>query len=153
MTQMREDSDFWSLPPLTTLCWRTRLAITKHPEDGHGIDKWTTPQPDWLQSSEEALSIRREHCQNTKFSRSRHWKRLRLADDDLPPSPEKNQQAKIYKTQVWPRKAERSQRVGKLPSYNRREICTSRHHEQRRYIDSTITTFNTAVTETASEIT
>ena len=37
MTQMREDSDFWSLPPLTTLCWRTRLVITKHPEDGHGI--------------------------------------------------------------------------------------------------------------------
>ena len=37
MTQMREDSDFWSLPPLTTLCWRTHLVITKHPEDGHGI--------------------------------------------------------------------------------------------------------------------
>ena len=39
MTQMREDSDFWSLPPLTTLCWRTHLAITKHPEDGHGISQ------------------------------------------------------------------------------------------------------------------
>ena len=36
-TQMREDSDFWSLPPLTTLCWRTHLVITRHPEDGHGI--------------------------------------------------------------------------------------------------------------------
>ena len=36
MTQMREDSDFWSLPRLTTLCWRTHLVITKHPEDGHG---------------------------------------------------------------------------------------------------------------------
>ena len=35
MTQMREDSDFWSLPPLTI--WRTHLVITKHPEDGHGI--------------------------------------------------------------------------------------------------------------------
>ena len=34
MTQMREDSNFWSLPPLTTLCWRTHLVITKHPEDG-----------------------------------------------------------------------------------------------------------------------
>ena len=32
-----EDSDFWSLPPLTTLCWRTHLISTKHPEDGHGI--------------------------------------------------------------------------------------------------------------------
>ena len=37
MTQMREDSDFWSLPPLTILCWRTLLVITKHLEDGPGI--------------------------------------------------------------------------------------------------------------------
>ena len=37
MTQLREDYDFWSLPPLTTLCWRTHLVITKHLEDGHGI--------------------------------------------------------------------------------------------------------------------
>ena len=37
MTLMRGDSDFWSLPPLTTLCLRTHLVITKHPEDGHSI--------------------------------------------------------------------------------------------------------------------
>ena len=37
MTQMREDSDFWSLPPLMILCWRTHLVITKHPDGGHGI--------------------------------------------------------------------------------------------------------------------
>ena len=37
MIQMREDSDFWSLPPLTILCWPTLLVITKHPEDGPGI--------------------------------------------------------------------------------------------------------------------
>ena len=36
-TQMREDSDFWSLPPLTILCWQTLLVITKHPENGPGI--------------------------------------------------------------------------------------------------------------------
>ena len=36
-TQMREDSDFWSLPPLTILCWRTLLVITKRPKDGPGI--------------------------------------------------------------------------------------------------------------------
>ena len=35
MTQLRED--FWGLPPLMTLCWRTHLVITKHPEDGPGI--------------------------------------------------------------------------------------------------------------------
>ena len=37
MTQMRGDSDFWRLPPLMILCWRTLLVITKHPEDGPGI--------------------------------------------------------------------------------------------------------------------
>ena len=37
MTQMRGDSDFWSLPPLMILCWRTHLVITRRPEDGHGI--------------------------------------------------------------------------------------------------------------------
>ena len=36
-TQMREDSDFWSLPPLTILCWRTLFVITKHPEVEPGI--------------------------------------------------------------------------------------------------------------------
>ena len=39
MTQMRKDSDFCCLPPLT-------IGITKHSEDGPGIAKRTTPQPD-----------------------------------------------------------------------------------------------------------
>ena len=37
MTQMREDSNFWSLPPLRIFCRWTLLVITKHPEDGPGI--------------------------------------------------------------------------------------------------------------------
>ena len=36
-TQMTGDLYFWSLPPLTILCRRTLLVITKHPEDGPGI--------------------------------------------------------------------------------------------------------------------
>ena len=92
--QMREESDFWGLPLFTILYWRTLLVITKHPP------KWTTPQPDWLHSSEEALPIRNEHCQNTKFSRSTHWKWPRVDDDDLPPSSEKRWQAKTHKTQI-----------------------------------------------------
>ena len=38
-TQIREDSDSWSSPPLslTILCWRTLFVITKYPEDGPGI--------------------------------------------------------------------------------------------------------------------
>ena len=36
-TQLREDSDFWSLPPLITIMYQpTLLVITKHPEDGPG---------------------------------------------------------------------------------------------------------------------
>ena len=38
----------------------------------------------------------------------------------------KNQQAR---NQVWPRKADRSQCVGNLPSYTRREVRTSHHYE------------------------
>ena len=37
MTQMREDSDFWSLPALMLMCWQTLLVITKHTEDGPRI--------------------------------------------------------------------------------------------------------------------
>ena len=47
--------------------------------------------------------------------------------------PKKHQQAKTYKTQVWPQKAEKFQCVGNLPSFDRREVRTSYHHEQRRY--------------------
>ena len=35
-TQTKEDSGFWSLPPSTTLSWRTHLVSTKHPEDVPG---------------------------------------------------------------------------------------------------------------------
>ena len=73
--------------------------------------------------------MRSEHCQSTMLFRSRQWKWPRLADDGLPPSPEKNQQAKTHKTQVWPRKAERSECDGNLPSYDGREVCISHHHE------------------------
>ena len=36
-TQMRENSDFLCLTPLTIMCWRTFLVITKYPEDGPSI--------------------------------------------------------------------------------------------------------------------
>ena len=36
-TQMRKNSDLWGFPPLTILCWRTLLVITKHPENEPGI--------------------------------------------------------------------------------------------------------------------
>ena len=95
-TQMREDSEFCSLPPLTILCLRTLLVITKHPEDGPCLAQMDNTTTRLITFNEEALPIRCEHCKNTKFSRSRHWKSPRLADDGIP---EKNQQAKTHKTQ------------------------------------------------------
>ena len=89
VTQMKEDSGFWGLRAVTILCWRTHLVITKHPEDEPGIAQMDNTAARLITSSEEALPIRSEHCQNTKFSRGRHWKQSRLADDDLPPSLEK----------------------------------------------------------------
>ena len=38
-------------------------------------------------------------------------------------------QAKTHKTQVLPRKGERSHCVGNPPSYDMREVCASHHHE------------------------
>ena len=120
----------WTLPPLTILCWQTLWS-------SHSIRRWTWHSPNGqhhnqIHSSEEALPIRSEQCQNTKFSRSRHWKWPRPADDDLPPSFEKNQQTKTHKTQDWPRKAERSQYVGNLPSYDRLGINTFHRHKEWR---------------------
>ena len=66
-TQMREDSDFWSLPPLTILCWRTLLVITKYPEDGgkspliYPLHHISGKDPD------RRLRRSRRHCQ--------HWRR------------------------------------------------------------------------------
>ena len=151
-TQIREDSDFWSLPPLTILCWWIHLVITRHLEDGHGIaqmdntttrlitflwgsasdQKWTLPEHKVFQ--EQTLEVITT-C--WWWPSAFAWK--------------KNQWAKTHKTQIWPRKAERSQCVGNLPSYDRWEVCTSHHHEQRSYRHK-FSDHNTAVTETAIEI-
>ena len=128
MTQMRKDSDFWSFPPL----WS---CVGKHFWSSQSIQRWTWHGPNdqyhnQTDSSEEALPIRSEQCQNTKFSRSRHWKWTRLTDDDLPPSPEKNQQAKNTQDSSLTSKTWKIPMCGNLPSYDRREVCTSHHHEQ-----------------------
>ena len=80
MIQMREDSDFWSLPLFNILCWQAFLVITKPREDGPGITQMDTTTTRLITFSEEALPIRTEPWQNTKFFRSRHWKWARLAD-------------------------------------------------------------------------
>ena len=74
MTQMKEDLDFWSLSHLTILCWRTLLVITKHPKDGHGIAQMDNTTARLITFYRRSDSDQNEHCQNTKFSRSRHRK-------------------------------------------------------------------------------
>ena len=37
-TQIREDSDFWSLPPLTISCWQTLLVITQNGQHHNQTD-------------------------------------------------------------------------------------------------------------------
>ena len=86
------------------------------------------------------------------FFRNRYWK-WRLADDDLPPSPEKNQQAKTRKTKVWPRKLQDSNVLETFQAKIGGKFAplTITNNEDTD-LDSMITTFKTAVTETASEI-
>ena len=117
------------VPALTILCGRTLLVVTKHPECEPGMALMDKTKTRLITFSEESLPIRRERCQNMKFSRGRRWKWLRLAVDDIRPSSENNPQAKTHKTQVWPKKTERSQCVRNLPSYGRRKVCTSHHNE------------------------
>ena len=102
------------------------------------------------------LPIRSEHSQNTKLSRSRHWKWSWLADDDLPPSPEKKK--KISK----PKHTRLKFDLEKLNDSNVLETFQAMIGEKYAPLtimnnedvdlDSLITAFNTAVTEIASEI-
>ena len=114
--------------------------------------KWTTPQPDILHSSEEALRIRSKHCQNTKFSRSRRSDhnllmmtfRLRLKKISKPKHTRLKFDLKKLKD---PKVLESFQamiggRFAPLTVMSNEDTDT----------DSMITTFNTALTETASEI-
>ena len=74
ITQMRGDSDLWG-------CDLSRSCVAEHFLSSQSIQKmdltlskWISPQPVCLHSSKEVLPIRSGHCQNTKLSRSRHWK-------------------------------------------------------------------------------
>ena len=46
MTQMREDSDFWSLPPLMIFCGTHFWSSQSMQKMDLAKPKWTTPQPD-----------------------------------------------------------------------------------------------------------
>ena len=61
-TQMREELDFWSLPPFMILFWRTLLVITKDPEERPCIAQMDNTTTRLVTFSEEALPIRSEQC-------------------------------------------------------------------------------------------
>ena len=77
MTQMREDSDFWNLPPLTTLCLRTHLVIIKHPEDGPGVAQMdnTTTRIDYIR-------VRRRFRSGVNIARTRSFPGADIGSDD-----------------------------------------------------------------------
>ena len=75
MTQMREDLDFWSLPPSTILCWRTLFGHHKASRSW----TWHSPNGQHHGQIDYILVMKRfrsglKIARNTKFSRSRHWK-------------------------------------------------------------------------------
>ena len=76
VTQMREDSDFWSLPPLTTLCWRTHLVITKHPEEGHGI-----AQTDNTTTKIDYILVRKRFRSGVNIARTRSFPGADIGSD------------------------------------------------------------------------
>ena len=100
-TQMREDTDFWSLPPLTILCWRTLLVITKQPEDGPGI-----AQNGQHCNQIDYILARKRFRSGVNIARTRSFPGADIGSDHdllmltLPHSSEKNQRAKAHKTQV-----------------------------------------------------
>ena len=119
----------------------------------HSPNRQHHNQIDWLHSSEKALSIRSEQCQTTKFSRGRHWEWSRLADDDLPPSPEKISKTKCTRLKF---DLEKLKDPNVLETFQamiggKFALLTIMSNEDTDIL-SMVTTFNTAVTETASEI-
>ena len=79
------------------------------------------------------LPIRSEQCQNTKFSWSKHWKWPRLADDKKFHQRLKRISKPKHTRLKLSLKSWRIPMCFQHPSYERREVCTSHHHEQRRY--------------------
>ena len=75
-TQTREDSDFWSLAPLTILCWRTLSVITKHPEDGPG-----TAQMDNTKNQIDYILVRKRFRSGVNIARTRSFPGADIGSD------------------------------------------------------------------------
>ena len=88
-----------------------------------------------------------------KFSWSKHWKRPWLADENLPSSSEKNQQAKTDKTQIDLEKLKDPNVLETFQAMIGGKFAPLTFmYNEHTDLDSMITIFKTAVTETASQI-
>ena len=112
--------------------------------------KWKVTQPDRLHHGKEALPVQCEHCQDTELSWSRRWKRPWTRHDDLQVTSEEGQETRPRQDQIWPGEAEVAEAFhamigGKFAALT---ILDADGID----MDTLINTFNTAVTNTASEI-
>ena len=127
-TQTKQDSDFWSLPPLTILCWRTLLVIT-------ASRRWTWHISNWQHHNQiNYILVRKRFQSGVNIARTQSFPAADLGSDhNLLMMAFHLRLKRISKPhtqdQSWSRKAERSQCIGNLPSYDRREVLTSHHHE------------------------
>ena len=127
-TQMTEDSDFWNLPLLTILCWRTLLVITKHPEDGPSIaqmDNTTTRLITfwWGSASDQKCTVPgNEVFQQRTLEVTTTCRWWPSAFVSKRPASQNTLDSSLTS------KTERSQCGGNLPNYDRRKVCSSNHH-------------------------
>ena len=75
-TQMKVDSDFWTLPFLTSLCCRTFLVIIKHPEDGNGI-----AQMDNSNKQVDYFLVRKRFRSGVNSARTRSFPEAHIGSD------------------------------------------------------------------------
>ena len=152
--QMGENPDFWSLPPLTILCLRTLLVFTKHPEDGPGIVQMNNTTIMFLTFSwGSAFDQEWAFPEHNVFQEQALEVTMLLADDNFPPSSEKNQQAKHSRLYF---DLEKLKDPNVLETFQamidwKFAPLTVMNNEDAD-MDSMTTTFNIAVTETATEI-
>ena len=154
MTQMREDSGFWSLPPLTTLCWRNTFGHHK------AFRGWTWHSPNGQHHNHiDYILVRKCLRLGVNSARTRSFRGADIGSDhDLLMMTFHPGLKRISRQKHTRLKSD----LEKLKDPNVLETFQAMIggkfapltiiNNENTDMDSMITTFNTAVTETASEI-
>ena len=129
-TQIREDSNLWSLPPLTIWCWQNTFGHYK------ASRRWTWHSPNGQRHNQiDYILVGKRFRSGVNIARTRSFPGVDigsdndLMDDDLPPSSEKNQQTKYIRLNFDLEKLKKPSVLRNLPTYDRWEVCTYHHHE------------------------